>query len=134
MSANEDCKGEFGRWLAAKRQALNGATQRDAAARAGFSRVQWARWESGANLPRRESIPAVARAVGAAEDETYRRAGYLPLAATSRVTIAGIDETGRTTRIRDLDDATAAEILAKINRMEDLLERLLGERPNGETS
>lgn len=77
IEAQERLAEAFGDWLSRAR-AGQGLTQEVAAERAGVSRVQWARWEAGAGLPRRTSIPAIARAVRYAnEADVYRRAGYV---------------------------------------------------------
>ncbi len=77
MPGADALRQEFGGWLASMRE-RQGITQQQMADRVGITRVQLARWEAGASLPRREVIPAISQAYGADLAETYERAGYAP--------------------------------------------------------
>jgi transcriptional regulator with XRE-family HTH domain len=72
--ALEQQRKQFGRWLARMREEVGYGTQQQVADAAGISRIQWARWESGASLPSRKNIPAIARVVRVSVEEVYRRA------------------------------------------------------------
>lgn len=68
---------EFGLWIRSLR-VLAGYEQDQAADRAGLSRVQWSRIETGATGTKRETLDRIARAIHADPSEAYRRAGYQP--------------------------------------------------------
>ena len=68
---------ELGNWLLLHRKNLN-LNQSQAAKRAGISRTQWARIETGESGTKSTSIPKLAKAVKADLHETYRKAGFVP--------------------------------------------------------
>lgn len=65
----------FGVYVAYMR-AVSDLTQEEAAERAGLSRVQWSRIENGHDLPKRETISAIADAINVDVGGLYRRADY----------------------------------------------------------
>jgi DNA-binding XRE family transcriptional regulator len=68
---------ELGKWLHSHRKNVQ-LNQTQAAKKAGISRTQWARIESGESGTKRNLVPKLAKAVQADLHETYRRAGYVP--------------------------------------------------------
>lgn len=66
----------FGKWLRAKRRALD-LTQEEAAQRAGLTRQQWNRLEAGESGTQWETIPRIATALGVSAQEAYRQAGFV---------------------------------------------------------
>jgi len=71
----------FGQWVREQREALK-LTQGQAGRKAGLSRVQWTRIETGDSGTKRSTIPQIARALNrttkAEIDEVYSRAGFAP--------------------------------------------------------
>ncbi len=69
---------DFGIWLRLMRQSegSGGITQKEAARRAGMSRVQWNRLENGHDHPRESSIEKIALAVGSSVAGAFKRASY----------------------------------------------------------
>jgi transcriptional regulator with XRE-family HTH domain len=65
----------FGVFITYMRMASD-LTQEEAAERAGLSRVQWSRIENGHDLPKRETISAIADAINVDVGGLYRRADY----------------------------------------------------------
>ena len=102
----------FGNWLA-KARGAQGLTQAQAAARAGVSRVQWARWEAGSGVPKRSSIPAIARAVSwPNEEEAFRWAGFVGPDQPSTVVSRELVE--RIRRRREELDMTQEEVARRM--------------------
>lgn len=140
MTDNERRKQEFGAWLSRQRGAI-GYTQEQAAERSGLTRVQWARWETGASLPRRENCVAIAAAVRTEESEVLVRAGYLPdEEGTVRIEREMTPEDGEFLRkqfsrteaqVRVVDPALLAEIAARLERIE---RRLAGRQDTDEAA
>lgn len=72
----EQRKRDFAAWITRLREAVGYGTQQQAANAAGVSRVTWARYESGAALPTRDTCAGLAAALRVTEDEVRQRAGH----------------------------------------------------------
>ena len=65
---------EFGQWVKERRRAVGLRRQEDLAALVDVTQSAVSDWENGNNFPKRETIPALARALNVTEDDLLARA------------------------------------------------------------